>query len=78
MALLTKDGNVVTREKASIAIAFDPADLIRPFDEQVVEILESALILAEGNHRKAALRLGLKRTTFHAKLARHRGEVLRP
>lgn len=68
MALLTKDGEVIKREKARI-LAFDPSELIRPFDERVLQILESAMILSRGNKALAARRLRLNRSTFMAKLA---------
>ena len=55
---------------------FKPESLIRPFEDQMKEarqrIIESALILSEGDHRKAAngLRMSYRNLFYHLKQIR--------
>jgi transcriptional regulator of acetoin/glycerol metabolism len=76
MALLQKDGDLVTRtftrvtRSTNFSVIARP-DLVKPLEQVEKDAVESAMILCLGDVEEAARRLGLSRATMYRKLAKY-------
>lgn len=80
-ALLSADGRILVEDlplepsaPAAASLAADSSNRVRPLEDVIVEAIQNAVAVADGNIRKAARLLGVSPTTIYSRLKRTDGE----